>query len=208
MWAAPPMLPKRAPPTVEIDQSTKELHMQKYLRALCAIAIGALTVTAAAVASFGETHSGLGIARAATVQYRDLPAAKAAGYSLLKDKNGVACIAMDSMPEMGAMGIHYANPRLVGDGALDLREPEALVYQPVAGGGRRLAAIEYVVLKSAWDAKHEFAPIMFGQHFNVTPAGNRFGLPAYYSLHVWLYKHNPSGEYSMWNPLVHCGGSR
>src|SRR3982751_2586812 len=119
MWAAPPMPPQRTPPTVEPTNSTKELHMHKNIRALCAIAIGALTVTAVAVASLGESHSALGIARAATVQYRDLPSAKAAGYGLLKDKNGVACIAMDSMPEMGAMGIHYANPRLVGDGELD-----------------------------------------------------------------------------------------
>jgi hypothetical protein len=181
--------------------------MHQSLRSLGAVALVALAVTAAALAGRGSA-GGLGTAKAATAQYRDLPSAKAAGYGLLKDKNGIACIAMDSMPEMGAMGVHYANPRLVGDGDLDLRAPEALVYQPAGAGKLRLAAIEYVVLKAAWDAKHASAPVMFGRRFNSTPAGNRFGLPAYYSLHVWLFKQNPAGEFSMWNPLVHCGGSR
>ena len=41
------------------------------------------------------------------------------------------------------------------------------------------------------------------------PAGeedqsNRFGLPAFYSLHAWIWKHNPSGTFSMWNPNVSC----
>ena len=82
--------------------------------------------------------------------------------------------------------------------------PEALVYQPLAGGKLRLAALEYVVLKSAWDAHHSSPPSLFGQRFNLTPAGNRFGLPAYYSLHAWFWKHNPAGTFAMWNPAVSC----
>lgn len=23
-------------------------------------------------------------------------------------------------------------------------------------------------------------------------------------LHVWTWKHNPSGQFSEWNPTVHC----
>jgi hypothetical protein len=60
-------------------------------------------------------------------------------------------------------------------------------------------------MKASRDAEHNGAPVMFGRRFNFTPAGNRFGLPAYYSLHAWLFKRNPSGEFSMWNPRVHCG---
>jgi hypothetical protein len=116
---------------------------------------------------------------------------------------------MDPMPGMatGAMGVHFASTALVGDGRLDLHTPEALVYRPVAGGKLSLAAVEYVVVKQAWDAKHNGAPVMFGHRFNSTPAGNRFGLPAFYSLHVWLFRHNPDGEFAMWNPLVKCGAA-
>ena len=46
--------------------------------------------------------------------------------------------------------------------------------------------------------------MLFGQMFMLTPAGNRYGLPAFYSLHVWVWMHNPSGMFSMWNPSVHC----
>jgi hypothetical protein len=145
-----------------------------------------------------------------TAKFADLSVAKQAGYGLLEDKHGIACIAMDPMPGMaaGAMGVHYASNALVGDGTLDVHTPEALVYRPGAGGKLSLAALEYVVIKQAWDAKHNGAPVMFGHRFNLTPAGNRFGLPAFYSLHVWLFQRNPSGEFAMWNPLVSCKGTR
>ena len=139
----------------------------------------------------------------ATAKFHDLAVARHAGYGLLKDKNGVACIAMDGMPQMGAMGLHYAKSALVADGTLEVSTPEALVYAP-AGAKPRLAAVEYLVLKSAWDAKHASPPSLFGHPFNLTPAGNRFGLPAFYSLHAWIWKHNPVGKFAMWNPEVTC----
>ena len=41
--------------------------------------------------------------------------------------------------------------------------------------------------------------------FMLTDApGNRYGLPAFYSLHAWIWKHNPAGPFEMWNPDVHC----
>jgi hypothetical protein len=187
-----------------------------------AVAVFALAVPAFALAMEQQPDSGGGAVAAAagnvqmslvkqeTAKFADLAVAKGAGYGLLKDKQGIACIAMDPMPGMatGAMGVHYASPTLVGDGELDVHTPEALVYRPVAGGKLRLAALEYVVIRKAWDAKHNGAPVMFGHRFNTTPAGNRFGLPAFYSLHVWLFQRNPSGEFAMWNPLVKCGSAR
>jgi hypothetical protein len=174
------------------------------------IVLALVVVVAAAAGGFGGVNDGLATAKGSTVKFRDLGLATQAGYGLLKDKRGIACIA-DSMPgmSMGAMGVHYAKSSLVGDGALDVHTPEALVYAPFgAGKGLRLAAVEYVALKAAWNKLHNGAPVMFGRRFNFTPAGNRFGLPAYYSLHVWLFKSNPSGEFSMWNPLVKCGGAK
>ena len=125
-------------------------------------------------------------------------------FGLLKDRNGVACIAMDEMPKMGAMGFHYAKSALVADGTLDVSRPEALVYAPNAGT-RSLAAVEYSVAEGGMGREtHASPPSLFGHQFNLTPAGNRFGLPAFYSLHAWIWKHNPAGMFSMWNPEVMC----
>jgi hypothetical protein len=167
-----------------------------------AVALVGATIALAAYASGGMGGS-TGDAGRATLKYHALATAKTAGYGLLKDKNGVSCIAMDGMPAMGAMGVHYVKKALVGDAVIDAKKPEALVYEPSAGK-LRLVAVEYVVLKSAWDAHHSAAPRLFGQIFNFTPAGNRFGLPPYYSLHAWIWKYNPSGVFSMWNPTVSC----
>ena len=90
------------------------------------------------------------IARQATRKFHSLATAKKAGYARFTDINGIACIAM---PPMGAMGVHYVNGNLVGTPALLLRHPEALVYAP-ARGHLRLAALEYIVLKSTWDNAH------------------------------------------------------
>ncbi len=185
--------------------------MRPNMRSISAIAVGviaaavmAATVTAAV--GGGSTGGPLTDAARATAKYHSLTVAKSNGYALLRDKQGIACIAMDSMPAMGAMGVHYANASLVGDGVEQVTKPEALVYAPKPGGGGTLAALEYVVTKSAWHAHHSGVPTLFGHRFNSTPAGNRFGLPAYYSLHVWVWKHNPAGMYAMWNPTVSCKG--
>jgi hypothetical protein len=67
-----------------------------------------------------------------------------------------------------------------------------------------LVAVEYVTFQAQWDATHKSRPKLFGQTFMLTPDGNRFGLPAFYSLHAWIWKHNPDGTFAMWNPTVHC----
>ena len=55
-----------------------------------------------------------------------------------------------------------------------------------------------------WDANGVGPPILMGQLFDYMDAPNRFGLPAFYSLHVWAWKFNPEGVFSMWNPRVSC----
>ena len=60
------------------------------------------------------------------------------------------------------------------------------------------------MIKAAWDATHGSPPKLFGHQFNFTDAGNRFGLPPFYSLHVWAWKDNPAGMFAMFNPDVHC----
>lgn len=181
---------------------------ESWVAALVLFAVLAAMGAAAAIAGTGGARSTADAARA-TARFHDLAVAKHAGYGVLRDTQGIACIAMNDMPGMddmqgmGAMGVHYVKSALVGDGELDVSKPEALVYAPVHSG-LRLAAVEYVVPKAAWDTKHAKRPTLFGHAFNVTPAGNRFGLPAFYSLHAWIWKHNPAGKFTMWNPEVTC----
>jgi hypothetical protein len=78
------------------------------------------------------------------------------------------------------------------------------VYEPRANGRLRLVAVEYVVFKDQWDAKHDSRPVLFGQEFGDIEAGNRYGLPLGYELHVWPWKRNPISTYDDWNPRVSC----
>ncbi len=161
------------------------------------------TPPAQATAPRHVVHEKVAKARAATAQFHSLGAAKRAGYSKLLDSAGLACI---SMPGMGAMGVHYVNGALVGDPTVRVDRPEAVIYSWI-NGHRRLVALEYVVLKQDWEAVHgqdARAPKLFGQRFGLTLEGNRYGLPDFYSLHAWVWKKNPAGLFSPWNPDIRC----
>jgi hypothetical protein len=164
---------------------------------------GALTAAAdtPAAAVQDAAQGAVANARDATAIYNDPTAALAGGYALLTDKDDLACIAQ---PGAGAMGIHYVKNDLVQSGTIDVARPQALVYERTDNGRLNLVALEYVVLQAGWDASHSAPPSLFGQTFMLTPADNRFGLPPFYSLHAWVWKANPSGMFSMWNPRVNC----
>jgi hypothetical protein len=167
-----------------------------------------VTVLALTAGVAGASHGGnrvsLDDVRAATARYHSISVAKANSYGLLRDAAGIACIAN---PGVGTMGVHYVNGNLVGTTEVNPLKPEALVYEPEENGQLRLVAVEYVTFQAQWDATHNAPPSLFGQRFMLTPAGNRFGLPAFYSLHAWIWRHNPSGTFAMWNPDVHCNSS-
>jgi hypothetical protein len=164
------------------------------------LALAMLSGTAT-VAAHPLRSSDLGKARKATAQYRHLDAARADGYGLLTDAQGVACI---DNPGVGGMGVHYVKSDLVGDAAVNAAAPEALVYEPGRRGRLRLVALEYVVFQDQWDAEHDSPPELFGREFALVPAPNRYGLPAFYELHAWIWKHNPRGMFDDWNPRVSC----
>lgn len=168
---------------------------------LIGIAAVALTgVTTASITTAQDAQGDLAGVRNATAAFHALSAAEASGYTLFKDAAGVACI---DNPGVGAMGVHYVNGALVGSGTIDPLKPQAVVYEP-DGGRLHLVAVEYVVFQATWDATHTARPALFGQTFMLTLTGNRYGLPAFYSLHAWIWKPNPSGMFSMWNPNVSC----
>lgn len=181
---------------------TKRTSLRIAMAALSLAAVVAVTLVAALpAAARGGRRDGLDPLRVATGRYFDLPTARADGYALLKDSAGIACI--DS-PGVGAMGVHYANGTLLEAGVIDMAHPQALVYAPQPDGTLRLSGVEYVVLQSAWDAAHSAPPVLFGESFMLTPVGNRYGLPAFYSMHAWAWERNPRGMFSMWNPHVNC----
>ncbi len=165
----------------------------------------AIGFTVNSLAAAGDEHSLTAVAAAATASFHDLDAAKAAGWNVLvADKYGITCI--DNQP-VGAMGVHYANGSLLFDANLDPTQPEALVYAPNADGQPKLAALEYIVFDAAWIAAGHAVtdpPQLFGQTFALTPAGNRYGLDPFWSLHVWIWQPNSAGLYEPWNPRVHC----
>jgi hypothetical protein len=172
------------------------------LKILAPLAVVVVAVAAGSVAQASTRgHNSLNRVRHATSQFQDLGTADSAGYQRFVDVNGIACI---DMPGMGAMGVHYVNGGFVGDADIDPLTPEAMVYETDSKGDQHLVAVEYIVVKSAWDATHTSPPTLFGTTFDSTASPNRFGLPDFYSLHAWIFKHNPAGTVSRWNPRVNC----
>jgi hypothetical protein len=136
--------------------------------------------------------------RDATRAFRDV--SNATGYASLG-----ACV---NSPEEGAMGIHYANFDLIGDGKVDGTTPELLIYEQ-RHGRLRLVGVEFLVLAADWDDppppdNPDGAPVLQGQLFNYVGAPNRYGLPAFYELHVWAWRDNPKGPFADFNPDVSC----
>ena len=135
------------------------------------------------------------LVRNATRRFVDVNTAVAANYQPY-----LGCV---SGPDHGAMGVHYVNPDLVGDGEIDASRPEALIYEP-ADGGLKLVGVEFIVIAAAWQAKHETPPVLEGQTFQFVDSPNRYGLPAHFELHVWAWRDNPNGAFVDWNTRVTC----
>ena len=135
------------------------------------------------------------VVRDATARYRNIDNAFADGYVI----NG-GCV---SGPELGAMGVHLAKFSLF-DAVLDVNSPEVLVYEP-RQGSLHLVAAEYVTPAAAWNAAHpEATPNLNGHLLHFTNGPNRYGPDAFYELHVWAWKLNPSSPFADWNPRVSC----
>jgi len=161
------------------------------------VILSLFAVTSVAFAGSLKADSGTLVdeVRQATKPFRNVESAEAAGYGLFH-----GCV---SGPQEGAMGVHFVNGDLVGDGELDAAHPEALIYE-FTKGQLQLVGVEYVVIAEAWDANHDTPPTLNGQVFQYVGAPNRYRLPGFYELHVWAWKQNPSGMFTDWNPKVSC----
>ncbi|MEW5916042.1 MAG: hypothetical protein AB1762_06540 [Gemmatimonadota bacterium] len=130
----------------------------------------------------------LPVVKRLTQPYQDLNTAIAAGY------NASLTPCMEN-PPLGGMGYHYGNPALI-DGVVQALKPEILVYEPLQNGQLQLVAVEYVVPYTAWTKPNP--PAIAGVAFHKNDA---FQL---WVMHAWVWKRNPSGTLSDWNPTVSC----
>ena len=103
------------------------------------------------------------------------------------------------------MGVHFINTALVADGEIDSKRPEAIIYEPTKDG-MRLVGVEYIVDAATWLQRHPAPPTLEGQAFQLVGSPNRYGLPAFFELHVWAWRDNPNGAFVDWNNRVSCEG--
>jgi hypothetical protein len=95
----------------------------------------------------------------------------------------------------GGMGVHWLNQSLV-DPVFDPLHPENVIFAPGPNGIPKLVAVEYIVINVG-----QPAPTFGGQAFD--GGGTPVPVP-HWSLHVWLWKDNPSGLFAAFNPDVSC----
>jgi hypothetical protein len=187
-----------------------------------AVAVGlAAASKVRAAASPGEPT--LDEVRQATERYRDVKVALAEGY--VRDPMNVCDTAemMGRPAALGAMGIHYFRPDLLGITAppsprvngtgthTDFRKPSILIYEPQADGSLQLVAVENLVFVAAWRAAgHTNPPSFHGVAWDSmiddpkTPIDEAHMFEPHFDRHVWLYRKNPNGMFAQFNPAVSC----
>ena len=136
--------------------------------------------------------------RSVTAKFADIEVARKQGWV-----QATPCV---SSPTSGAMGVHYVLPARVGDGTIDAAEPEALIYEPQPNGALRLVGVEYIVIAADWARLHKESgtPSVDGHLMHYVGEPNRYGLPAFYEMHVWAWQHNPGGNFVDFNAKVTC----
>jgi hypothetical protein len=137
--------------------------------------------------------------RESTERFKDVAEAEREGYALQ-----FGCV---SGPDQGAMGLHFINMELVGQGVIDPAKPQIILYEPTPDGRLKLTGADFLVDAQQWDSDKTHKPgppELMGQLFHYFESPNRFGLKPFYTLHVWAWKDNPNGAFVNWHPAVSC----
>ncbi len=179
-----------------MKRSNRTMHTIALAALLALLALQATSFAHGNSADDDKVQDAIAQLRRATAPFHDVDAARQAGYSQF-----LGCV---SEPGHGAMGVHYLNGALAGDAVLDPLRPEALMYEPRDEGKLRLVGAEFIVFQDVWDAAHPQPPSLFGHPFHLVRAPNRYGVPSFYELHLWVWKQNRNGMFNDWNPAVHC----
>ena len=160
--------------------------------------------------------------RAATARFRDVNVALKEGY--VRDPMNHCFIApFEGYPkQLGAMGIHYFRPDLLGvtettlpiNGTgthTDFTRPSILLYEPQEDGRLELVAVENLVFADAWHRGEKARPTFRGNEFYrmidnpaTTDVNEAHMFMPHYELHMWLYRDNPNGMFAQFNPNVTC----
>lgn len=171
----------------------------------------------------GPGEPALAEVRANTERFQDVNVALAEGY--IRDPFDLCETAemMGRPAAQGAMGIHYFRPDLLGvtrppsprvDGEgvyTDFRNPAILIYEPQADGSLQLVAVENLVFQRAWRAAgHTSPPSFHGVAYDnmvddpSTAVDEAHMFEPHFDRHVWLYRDNPNGVFTPFNPAVTC----
>ena len=183
------------------------------------LAVIALGQTAAGQA--GTAEPGLDAIRAATERFRNVEVALAEGYVAAADCE--TATHMGRPATLGAMGVHFFRPDLLGitsppgsrvDGTgthRDFLRPSILIYEPQPDGSMELVAVENLVFEAAWHATGREAPPTFhGRPYDhmvddpATSVDEAHHFAPHFDQHLWLYRPNPAGTYTPFNPRVSC----
>lgn len=172
------------------------MRMRPRFRAAVAV-VFALSMTAVATTSATASNSPqseLAAVRAATAKYHDVSVAVADGY--VDPSGGTECVP--------GMGVHYINFALFG-APVDPLKPVGLLYMP-SGEGLRLVGVEWFVIDEDQNpgTHNDLRPTLFGKQFDGPMPGHSPDMPVHYDLHAYIWKGNPDGVLTTWNPKVHC----
>jgi hypothetical protein len=165
--------------------------------------------------------------RGATERFQDVTVALAEGY--VRDPFDLCDTAemMGRPASLGAMGVHYVRPDLLGitappsprvNGAgthTDFRRPGILIYEPQADGSLALVAVENLVFAEAWrSGGRSDLPTFHGVPYDTmrddpgTATDEAHMFEPHFDRHVWLYRDNPNGIFAPFNPAVTCAHHR
>jgi hypothetical protein len=173
------------------------VSMSAVLRTAAALAAVTFLNAVPLVAAADEDSPLVEKVRAATARYLNINVALREGWIV-----ATPCV---SGPDTGAMGVHLLLQSRLGPAPLNAEQPQALIYEPMANGAMRLVGVEFIQLEQDWASTHTTGtPSLEGDLLNYISAPNRYGLPAFYEMHVWAFEHNPKGSFADWNTHVTC----
>jgi hypothetical protein len=176
---------------------------------LAALAADAVDYTPDYTKFVGHDHDGHhGVQDSALVKEVFDATKKYTHFDVVKSEAGwdlvTTCVSGN---DTGAMGIHIVNSSRTVTGTINPKEPAALIYEPQANGDLVLVGVEFIHDAATWaklNPKGPATPSVDGHLMNLVDFPNRYGLPAFYEMHVWAFEENPKGAFADWNTHVTC----